>query len=181
MLMILIGLLAINNAVFAKGKRTRAPKPLTLQEFTTDGCSAYPDGYPHTEEYEWLHCCVSHDMKYWMGGTYEEKVQADLELNQCVSEATFTSHGKMMEMGVAAGGTAHLGTSWRWGYGWNKKITYEELSEDQLKQVDKLSYTILNEVTMNSQYLTEEQIDYIIEEFKSVRQKSIIVRLAPKE
>ncbi len=173
LLIFLVGILFVNNLAFARGRRTRVKKPLTLNEFATDGCSAYPDGYPHTEEYEWLHCCISHDMKYWMGGTYEEKEQADAELNKCASQATFSSHGTMMEMGVATGGTAHLATSWRWGYGWNRRITYRDLSQEQLSQVDKLSYTILNEITMNSQFLTDDQIEYFIEEYKRVRQKSI--------
>lgn len=147
-------------------------KNLTLKDFSTDGCSAYPDGYVHTQEYEWLHCCFAHDIKYWVGGTKKEKLAADDELNQCVSEATFNAHGKMMELGVLAGGIPQLPTSWRWGYGWNRLVGYDVLTEEQLVQVDKQFFTVLNELTINSQYLNDEQIDYILEEYQKVRKAS---------
>ena len=159
-------------------------KDLVLEEFTTDGCSAYPDGYVHTEEYEWLHCCFAHDIKYWIGGSKEEKLAADFELNQCVSEASFEAHGKMMELGVLAGGVPHLPTSWRWGYGWSRLVSYSERTPKELAQVDKLFYTVLNQITLNSMYLTDEQIEYIMEEYRIVREDSKGARfktMPPKE
>jgi len=45
-----------------------------LKPFTTDGCSAFPDGTFKQNEL-WLSCCVAHDYAYWQGGTYSQRVK----------------------------------------------------------------------------------------------------------
>ena len=56
----------------------------TLQPFSSDGCSAFPDG-TLTNPKEWLQCCRQHDLAYWRGGTEEERQAADRELQECVA------------------------------------------------------------------------------------------------
>lgn len=167
----LITALLIISSLAVSAKRERPKRKLLLNDFTTDGCSAYPDGYPHTEEYEWLHCCFAHDISYWVGGTQEEKAAADEELNRCVSQATFGAHGKMMELGVATGGTPHIATSWRWGYGWNQSVSYNDLSSKKLEMIGNKAYTILNALVLESFYLNDEQIDYATEMFTQFRER----------
>lgn len=85
--------------------------PLPPHEFTSDGCSYWPDD-------EWIDCCVEHDAIYWMGGTREERKQADMTLLKCVGQTRHPIIGKMMYYGVRLGGVCWLPTPFRWGFGW---------------------------------------------------------------
>ena len=80
-------------------------------EFTTDGCSMFPDG-------QWRQCCVDHDKPYWCGGSAEERKKADETLRMCVANASSPLMGLLMYDGVRLGGVPWLPTPWRWGYGW---------------------------------------------------------------
>lgn len=82
--------------------------------FVTDGCTGWSDQVIHK-------CCVAHDMEYWCGGSHEDRKQADQRLRDC-AEAIYGEEsgpflGWLIEVGVAAGGSPHLKTPWRWGYG----------------------------------------------------------------
>lgn len=82
--------------------------------FFTDGCTAWPDKVVHQ-------CCVVHDMDYWCGGSREDRKLADSRLREC-AEAIYGEEsgpflGWMLEAGATAGGSPHLRTSWRWGFG----------------------------------------------------------------
>ena len=46
-------------------------------DFTSDGCSLFPDG-------DYLHCCVAHDEKYFFGGTWRQRLEADKDFYRCV-------------------------------------------------------------------------------------------------
>ncbi|MCR9205500.1 MAG: phospholipase, partial [Halobacteriovoraceae bacterium] len=65
----------------------QAEEPV-LHDYSTDGCSSYPDGNPLSDGYEWLHCCIVHDYAYWVGGTADERYAADAEMNACIAEAS---------------------------------------------------------------------------------------------
>ncbi len=113
------------------------PQPLfaaDLLPFTSDGCSAFPDGTPKDPSL-WLNCCVRHDLAYWRGGTQHERLSADLALEQCVAKAGEPDIAKLMLKGVRAGGSPFLLTSYRWGYGWPFGRGYKALNEDEKKQV----------------------------------------------
>jgi hypothetical protein len=85
--------------------------PLPPYEFASDGCSCWPD-------YKWVVCCVEHDATYWMGGTKEERKQADIALAECVSHKGYPIVGKIMYYGVRLEGVYWLPTPFRWGFGW---------------------------------------------------------------
>ncbi len=85
--------------------------PLPPNEFKSDGCSCWPD-------YDYTDCCVEHDAIYWMGGTSEERNQADIALQRCVSQKGHPYIGKFMYFGVRVGGAYWLPTPFRWGFGW---------------------------------------------------------------
>jgi len=82
--------------------------------FFTDGCTGWSDKVIHQ-------CCLEHDMDYWCGGSREDRRQADNRLRKC-AENTYGEEsgpflGWMIEAGATAGGSPHMRTSWRWGYG----------------------------------------------------------------
>jgi hypothetical protein len=93
-------------------------RPGDLRAFTTDGCSGgFPEGPPGHPNL-WCDCCVAHDLAYWKGGTREQRKAADDTLRECVADKGKAVTGTVMEIGVRAGGTPYVPTSYRWGYGW---------------------------------------------------------------
>ena len=108
-----------------------------LAPFTTDGCSEFPDGTPQHRDL-WLRCCIAHDHKYWAGGTYDERLQADLELQQCVAKAGEPAIATLMLAGVRVGGSPWWPTRFRWGYGWPYSHGYRALSHEESEQVRQL-------------------------------------------
>ncbi len=110
----------------------------TIKPFTSDGCSAFPDG-TFEQESLWLKCCQRHDFDYWQGGTYQQRLASDNRLEMCVSQVGEPTIAALMLAGVRVGGTPYLPTSFRWGYGWSYPRLYGVLSAEELNQVTRLS------------------------------------------
>ena len=106
------------------------PNHVTLNDFTTDGCSLFPDG-SFEQPQVWCHCCIAHDKVYWSGGTKEQRRDADLALKQCVATTGHPSIAHLMWLGVRAAGSPNLSTSFRWGYGWPYLRPYQALSIEE--------------------------------------------------
>ena len=113
----------------------------TLKPFTSDGCSAFPDG-TLKQNTLWLSCCSAHDYEYWKGGTYDQRLQADRDLRQCVVKNGEPEIGFLMLAGVRIGGTPYLPTSFRWGYGWPYPRDYGVLTTDELEQIKRMTALI---------------------------------------
>ena len=111
---------------------------LKLKPFTSDGCSVFPDG-TITQNKLWLACCTAHDFAYWKGGTYSDRLDADLLLRDCVAKLGKPEIALLMFAGVRAGGTPFLPSTFRWGYGWQYPRFYGPLTENELEQVEKLT------------------------------------------
>lgn len=110
------------------------PGPENIRPFTTDGCSQFPDG-THAHKNLWLRCCTEHDNKYWAGGTYDERANADLELRACVQSVGEPAIAELMLAGVRVGGSPWWSSAFRWGYGWPYTHGYKVLTPDELEQV----------------------------------------------
>jgi hypothetical protein len=108
-----------------------------IKPFTSDGCSAFPDGTLNQKEL-WLSCCTAHDYAYWQGGTYEDRLVADKQLQQCVVEVGEPQIAKLMLAGVRVGGSPYFPTSFRWGYGWSYPRLYKALTVEEQKQISSL-------------------------------------------
>ena len=109
--------------------------PSVLRDFTTDGCSLFPDS---AGDACWADCCVAHDRAYWRGGTADERRRADAALRECVLAQTGkpTLAGAMYR-GVRLGG-APLAPAWyRWGYGWGYGRGYSPLTAAEQRQADE--------------------------------------------
>lgn len=83
--------------------------------FVSDGCSMWPD--------EWrafkvdLSCaCFWHDIRYYLGGTNDERLEADRELFSDVFAVAGVFMAQTMFNGVRSGGWVP-GTGFHWGYG----------------------------------------------------------------
>ena len=108
-----------------------------LSPFTTDGCSDFPNGTLKQQDL-WLRCCIAHDKKYWAGGTYGERLQADRELRDCVAAVGEPAIAALMLAGVRVGGSPYWHTPFRWGYGWPYGRSYQALTPEEKEQARKL-------------------------------------------
>lgn len=108
----------------------------SFNSFKTDGCSSFPNGTGKQQEL-WLSCCISHDEAYWVGGSYQERVNADKDLKDCVAEVGEPEIAQLMLAGVRVGGTPFLPTTFRWGYGWQYPRLYRELTEQEKEIVEQ--------------------------------------------
>jgi len=106
-----------------------------LKPFHSDGCSIFPDGTLKQNKL-WLRCCVAHDRAYWIGGTENERLQADQTLKECVAGIGEPEIADVMLAGVRIGGSPYLPTSFRWGYGWPDARGYQPLSDEEKAQVE---------------------------------------------
>jgi hypothetical protein len=88
-----------------------------IKPFTSDGCSKFPNGTLEHRQL-WLNCCTAHDVKYWAGGSYEERLAADMELHACVKTLGEPAIAEIMLAGVRVGGSPWWPSAFRWGYGW---------------------------------------------------------------
>lgn len=109
-----------------------------LKEFTSDGCSLFPDGNFDNRTL-WCDCCLEHDIAYWRGGTMQERFAADEKLRACVLRKTRNETlAQMMFAGVRLGGGPIFPNGYRWGYGWNYGRGYTPLSAAESKTADLL-------------------------------------------
>jgi len=101
------------QAIEENGERKIPPK-----EFNTDGCTLWPQAIFGIS---WEEACIDHDIKYWVGGSEEERLKADLKLRDDVNRL-FPGMGDLMYWGVRVGGRGLkplIPWPWGWGYGWN--------------------------------------------------------------
>lgn len=108
-----------------------------ITPFTSDGCSAFPDG-TFTQGQLWLACCEAHDLAYWQGGTYQQRLVADNALEACVATVGEPEVALLMLAGVRVGGSPLFMTDYRWGYGWPYPRWYGELTAAEAAQVNAL-------------------------------------------
>lgn len=105
--------------------------PRILRDFTTDGCSLFPDAIGDAC---WADCCVAHDRAYWRGGTAQERERADAALRACVARGGHPVLASVMHRGVRLGGMPLWPVWYRWGYGWGYGRGYEPLTPDEQRQ-----------------------------------------------
>jgi len=106
----------------------------TLLPFTTDGCSRFPDG-TWTQPDRWRQCCLDHDLAYWRGGSYAERLSADQTLQACLKSNGEPEIGALMLLGVRIGGSPWWPTPFRWGYGWPYLRAYQPLTPEEKELV----------------------------------------------
>jgi len=128
-----LGLLLAQTAV-SQQLATDDAQTVALEPFSSDGCSAFPDGTPFQQTL-WLECCTDHDLAYWQGGTQAQRSEADLALEACVSKVGEPRIARLMLAGVRVGGSPIWPTQFRWGYGWPYPRTYRELTTSETAQV----------------------------------------------
>lgn len=110
-----------------------------LKDFTSDGCSLFPDR-SLIDAKDWCECCFQHDIAYWQGGTEAQRLAADEQLRACVLAKTDDKMlADTMFNGVRLGGSPWFYNWYRWGYGWTDGRNYKALTLEEERMVsDKL-------------------------------------------
>ncbi len=132
----IIALFLIFSASSCAFARLSSDYTARIDPFTTDGCSASPEGLPE-DKTAWLHCCLEHDISYWQGGPRSLKLAADQQLRACIAESGYPAIANIYYYAVRAGGGPRFETSWRWGYGWPYKIGFNALTDEQIESVQE--------------------------------------------
>ena len=107
------------------------PKP-----FTTDYCTAYPEGTREKPDL-WKHCCLLHDLFFWAGGSLTERNDADLTLKYCVAETGELKQAELIYWAVRMGGQSpvHI-PSKKWGNGWPLRPPYSSLNKEEVQAIE---------------------------------------------
>lgn len=130
-----------------------------IKPFTTDGCSAFPDGTLDQQSL-WINCCIRHDFAYWQGGTYAQRLAADKALESCVAQVGEPEIAAIMLAGVRVGGSPYFPMPYRWGYGWPYPRGYKALSESDKLEVEakfELFKRMLSTITEELNALDEKE------------------------
>jgi len=120
-----------------------SPDLPTLRPFYTDGCSMSPDGDPLNKGKSevWVDCCIKHDTMYWLGGSTQDKAAADAFLEKCIADSGYPEIGKVYKIFVGKFGGPDSNKTYRWGYGWNYKRPYADVTAAEEAQV-KVMYGV---------------------------------------
>jgi len=97
--------------------QSESPLETVSANIGSGGCSLFPDG-------DYRDCCTAHDKAYYFGGSWKKRLKADNDLFKCVAAKKGWWHkplAVLMWSGVRIGGIAWLPTSFRWGFGQNKR------------------------------------------------------------
>ncbi len=131
-----IGLVAVGCFAFSVSTMARVGDlPYgELSPFETDGCTHFPNGNDRDPNL-WLECCVNHDLKYWIGGSEEDRLSADEGLKECVIGKGEFETANLMYEGVRIAGSPYFNTSWRWGFGWAEMRGYSPLTPMEKSKV----------------------------------------------
>ena len=81
-------------------------------------------------DFDFGDCCDRHDARYWSGGSAAQRLHADQVFRACVADAGHPLAAGLYYYAVRIGGTPHLPTRWRWGFGWDYPRGYTERSEE---------------------------------------------------
>lgn len=101
-----------------------------IKSFETDGCTMYPDGTSDNPSL-WYHCCLEHDLRYWVGGDREDQKISDLKLKQCVRKVSTTWRAEIMYRGIRLGHLSPIKSKYKWGWGWKTPKKFSSLTNDE--------------------------------------------------
>ena len=107
---------------------------LELKPFFTDGCTMFIDG-PRDQPELWRNCCVEHDLRFWFGGSAEDREVTDLRLKSCVEKVAGAYWANLIYYGVKTGQLSSIKSKTHWNWGWKQKREYGPLSAEEVSIV----------------------------------------------
>lgn len=124
--------LAVTLTMISACHRVTTDHATSPTPFKSDNCSLSPDGLIIHKKNLWSHCCVEHDLYYWMGGSRSNRAHADQLLDRCITDTGHPIIAKRYRIGVKLAGSPYHDTTYRWGYGWPYTKGYFELNDANL-------------------------------------------------
>ncbi len=102
-----------------------------LRSFKSDGCTFAPDNSLMSSHPSLYKCCERHDVWYWMGGSWKERLYADRELASCIARYTTYPVAMVYYWAVRMAGGPDHNTSYRWSFGWSEMQRYVQLTPQE--------------------------------------------------
>lgn len=108
-----------------------------LLPFRTDYCTGYAEG-TFSDPHAWKHCCLSHDLFFWAGGTETERDKADLGLKACVEETGHALQAQIIYLAVRAGSRSPVKLPEnKWNNGWPQRGDHQALSIEDIDRIEE--------------------------------------------
>jgi len=127
---------------------TSKESAVALKPFFTDGCTLFLEG-PKDRPNLWRHCCIEHDLRYWFGGTKDNRDATDLRLKSCIDKVAGSNWARVIYYGVKTGHLSPIKNKTQWNWGWKEKRDYGPLTSDEVSAVKRqLSHMTVPEVDM---------------------------------
>lgn len=118
-----------------------------LSNFKTDYCTNYPEG-PKKEPTAWKHCCLKHDMYFWVGGLKSDRNEADLELKDCIIDSGYPRQAEIMYSAVRLGSYSPIKyPERRWGNGWKNRMEFKSLTAEEIQAIKNELDSGYNEIS----------------------------------
>jgi len=116
-----------------------------LSPFKTDLCTFFKEG-TRDKPNLWAHCCIKHDLAYWVAGRKVMQSRADKELRKCVKEVASPFIANLMYRGVRLGHLSPFKSPYKWGWGRaGDRRKYEKLTKEEIAETI-VSLQYLNEL-----------------------------------
>lgn len=123
--LVLLFFLSVNSMPIALASDSSSSS-VKIKPFATDYCTMFIEG-------NWAHCCLDHDLRYWIGGERQDQDQSDLELRACVRDAAGPVMAGLIYYSVRSGHYSPIKHKYRWSWGWGEEEVFEALSDEQKK------------------------------------------------
>jgi hypothetical protein len=124
---------------------TPAVQHSAVEDFTSNGCTFFPDGRFYT-------CCFAHDWEHWAGGTKADRWRSDVALRRCVIDLTGgRALANIIYSGVRLARLpgAIFGDGWSRAWKRVKRARYGPLSEAELDLLRAKTASICDALTLN--------------------------------
>lgn len=141
---------------------------LVLQSFETDGCTMFVEGTLEKPDL-WAHCCFEHDLRYWFGGTKDDKKFSDIQLRECVRDVAGSFWANLMYNGVRLGSFSPIKFKYVWNWGWQPKRKSLPLNKFEIDYIVEQLFAM----DLDPQF-REEFLNKYISSYGSVEQQAIV-------
>ncbi|MEX1099956.1 MAG: hypothetical protein WEB87_05995 [Bacteriovoracaceae bacterium] len=85
----------------------------------------------------WQHCCLEHDLRYWIGGDKADQFASDLKLKACVKEEAGVLWANTIYHAVRLGHYSPIKNKYKWSWGWSEREEFSKLSALEKQTVIK--------------------------------------------
>lgn len=127
-------------------------EPISMKNFETDFCTMFKEGTKSSPSL-WKHCCIKHDLAYWVAGTKKDMRRADKEIKKCVTSSGEPFIANLMYSGIKIGHLSPVKNKFKWGWAHEEsRKNYQELTPNEIEEI---SLNILEVEGVDTQLLLD--------------------------